>query len=246
LLSLAEINHALSAWLSQEYHQAVHSETGQPPGQRYDTATRFQRSVRLSSVIELFHRREQRVVHRDFSDVTIGRQHFAVDPAFRGDRLEVRFDPYFSDDRPQEVQLYHLDGQYLGVGRLYQRQKGHHGEQGPPETRPPIEPSYLDALQADHRRSGQQQREAGLDFHSARERGCWPLTSFAARLAKLLGRGGGLSALSSDELSALRDFHCRHDRLNERLLRDAVAAAESPTIPHVLFQLQSLFSEGDF
>ena len=246
LLSLAEINSALAAWLSQEYHAAVHSETGQSPQQRYHTATRFQRHVRLTSVIELFHRREQRLVHRDFSDVTIDGRHFAVDPTLRGDRLQVRLDPYHSDDRPQEVQLYDLEGKYLGVGRLYQRQKGHHGEQGPPETRPPIEPSYLDALQADHRRSGQQQRTAGLDFQSARQRGCWPLTSFATRLAKLLGRSGGLSALSSDELSALRDFHCRHDRLNERLLRAAVAAAEQPTIPHVLFQLQSLLSQGDF
>ena len=94
LLSLAEINSALAAWLSQEYHAAVHSETGQSPGQRYHTATRVQRHVRLTSVIELFHRREQRLVHRDFSDVTIDGRHFAVDPSLRGDRLEVRLDPY--------------------------------------------------------------------------------------------------------------------------------------------------------
>lgn len=245
LLSLADINAALAAWLSQEYHAAIHSETGQSPQQRYHAATRFQRSVRLTSVIELFHRREQRVVHRDFSDVTVGGRHFAVDPLFRGDRLEVRIDPYQSDDGPQEVQLYDLDGKYLGVGRLYQRQKGHHGEQQPPTKKPPIEPSYLDALAEDHARSGQQQRQAGLDFHSAKQRGCWPLTSFAARVAKLLGRDGGLSALSSDELAALREFHSAHDHVNERLLRDAVAAAQQPTIAHVLFQLQSLFSQGD-
>lgn len=245
LLTLAEINAALAAWLSQEYHQAVHSETGQPPGQRYEAATRFQRSVRLSSVIELFHRRERRLVHRDFSDVTIDGRHFAVDPRLRGDRLEVRFDPYQSNDAPPEVLLYDLDGKYLGVGRLYQRQKGHHPAQGAPETKPPIEPSYLDALRADHQSSAEQQREAGLDFHSAKQRGCWPLTSFAARLATLLGRSGGLSALSSDELAALRGFHSRHDRLNERLLRAAVASAEQATIPHVLFQLQSLLSQGD-
>jgi transposase InsO family protein len=58
LLSLGDINRALTAWLTQEYHAAVHSETGQSPHERYREATRFQRSVRLQSVMQLFLRRE--------------------------------------------------------------------------------------------------------------------------------------------------------------------------------------------
>ena len=79
---------------------------------------------------QLFQRREQRTVHRDFSDVTLEGQHFAVDPKLRGDRLEVRLDPFQTadpfprTDQPREVQLYSLDGKYLGVGRLYRREKG--------------------------------------------------------------------------------------------------------------------------
>ena len=244
LLSLADINRALSAWLTQEYHAAVHSETGQTPRERHCDATRFRRTVRLQSVMQLFLRREQRTVHRDYSDVTIEGRPFAVDPKLRGDRLEVRFDPFQSGDEPEEVQLYSLDGRHLGVGRFYRREKGYHPQPEPPADKQPIEPAYLDALEAARRASHQQRRHAGLDFHSASRRNVWSLTSFATLIAKLLGRGG-LSALSSDELHALRAFHARHDRLSESLVRDAVAAADALTIPHVLFRLQSLLSQGD-
>jgi transposase InsO family protein len=59
LLTLREINRALAAWLTQEYHLAVHSETGEAPGQRYQAANPVQRSVRIQSVAELFYRRER-------------------------------------------------------------------------------------------------------------------------------------------------------------------------------------------
>ena len=201
LLSLADINRALAAWLEVEYHDAVHSETGQPPRQRYQQATRFQRTVRLQSVTQLFQRREQRVVDRDHSDVTIDHRHFAVDPKLRGDRVEVRFDPFQTGDAPQEVELYRRDnGEFLGVGRLYQRQKGHHPQPQPPADSGPIKGAYLDALEAGRQLRHLQRRQLGLDFHSARSRNVWPLTAFATRIAKLLGRDGGLSALSADEL----------------------------------------------
>jgi transposase InsO family protein len=246
LLSLGDINRALSAWLAQEYHAAVHSETGHTPEARYHQATRIQRHVRLQSVCGLFLRRELRTVDRDYSDVTIDHRHYAVDLKFRGDAVEVRFDPFQTPDEPQEVLLYRRDnGAFLGVGRLYQREKGAHAQPPPATSSAPIEPLYLEALEADHQRHHQRQRQLGLDFHSASRRNVWSLTSFATRFAQLLGRAGGLSALSSDELETLRAFHARHERLHESLLRQAVASAEWPTISHVLFQLQSLLAKGD-
>jgi hypothetical protein len=199
----------------------------------------------------MFQRRDQRTVHRDFSDVTVDSQYFAVDPKLRGDRVEVRFDPFHAGDEPQEIQLYSSDGQYLGVGRLYDREKGHHRQPDPPASQPPIEPTYLDALQAELDANHQQRRQSGLDFQSASARNVWSFSSFATLIAKLLARRGGLSALRPDELDALRAFHARHDRVNESLLRAAVAgaqsrdSAQSPTIPHVLFRLQSLLAQGD-
>ena len=105
LLSLGEINLGLSAWLSQEYHAAVHSETGQTPHERYHAATRLQRAVRLGGVLPLFHRRERRRVHADHCDLQIESGYFAVDPKLRGDRLEVRYDPFLASDELQEAQL---------------------------------------------------------------------------------------------------------------------------------------------
>ena len=244
-LSLGDINRALQAWLTQEYHAAVHSETKQTPHDRYHSAARLQRPVRLQSIIPLFHRREQRTVHRDHSDVTILEQTFAVDPKLRGDVVEVRYDPFQTREALQEVQLYRLDGAYLGLGRRYQRELGHHPQPAPPAQQNPIEPSYLNALQASYEASHQQRRQQGLDFQSAQQRNVWSLSSFAALVARLLGRPAGLSALSRDELDALRAFHARHDRLHETLVRTAVAQAEALTIPHVLWQLQSLLSTGD-
>jgi hypothetical protein len=52
-----------------------------------------------------------------------------------------------------------------------------------------------------------------------------------------------MSGLSSQELEILAAFHARHDRLDEGLLRAALAQAPSPTIPEILFQLQSLLQQ---
>ena len=245
LLSLADINRALTNWLTQEYHQNIHSETGQTPLERYDVATRVQRNVRLQSTLELFHRRERRTVHRDFSDVTIEGQLFAVDPKLRGDRVLVKFDPFQTNPQLSEVQIHSLEGAYLGVGRLYHREKGHHQQPEPIGKSEPIQPAYLDALNAQQDASHQRRRQSGLDFQSASSRNVWSLTSFASLVARLMGRESGLSALSSAELDALRAFHKQHDCVHESLVRAAVAAAEPTTIPHVLWQLQSLLSQGN-
>lgn len=244
LISLAEINVALQAWLAEEYHEAVHSETGEPPAQRYHAATQLHRPVRLQSVVQLFFEREQRKVDNDFCDVRVNNTFFAVDAKYRGDRLEVRWDRFQNDQPLQEVELYSLDGRYLGVGRRYEREKGFHPQPERPAPQPPVEPAYIDALLASHHARQQQRRETGLDFHSAAQRSVWGFNSFAAAVARALGRTG-LSALSPDELDGLRLFHARHDCVNESLLRAAVADAAAPTIPHVLLSLQSRLSQGD-
>ena len=58
--------------------------------------------------------------------------YFAVDPKLKGDKIEVRFDPFPADEQPREVQLYSLGGIYLGVGRRYRREKGYHRQPDPP------------------------------------------------------------------------------------------------------------------
>ena len=240
ILTLEELNHVLAAWLATAYHQDSHSETGQTPHERYHQEPRLIRNVDLSAVLTFFYQRVSRRVNRDFSDVRIDNLFFAVDPTLRGDRVIVEYDPFSS---LEEVQLYSPAGVYLGRGKRYQRERGSHQQPLPATPAEPITPHYLDALRADHEVEQQQRRSQGIDFHSARQRNVWSATSFAHALARLLGRQGGVSGLTAQEMDILAAFHARHDGLNESLLREAFDQAASPTIPEVLFQLQSLLHE---
>ena len=239
ILSLEELNRALAAWLAVAYHQDIHSQTNQTPHERYHHE-RVVRQIDVGAVLSFFHQRLKRKVDADFSDVRIGNRFFQVDPKLRGDRLMVEYDPFSS---LEEVQLYSLEGAFLGVGKRYEREKGSHSQLTPAPDAKSATPHYLDALLAEHEAAQQQQRQQGIDFHSAKQRNEWSLTSFARVFARLLGREGGVSGLSSQEMNTLAAFHASHDRLHEGLLREAFARAESPTIPEVLLQLQSLLHE---
>ena len=145
ILTLDRLNHALAAWLQQSYHQQPHSETGQPPLERYHQGHRFTRHVNLQEVLRYFLRRQRRKVHADFSDVQLEGLFFQVDPRLRGDWVEVRYDPF----NPLEtVLLYSLDGEYLGVGKLHQRQTV--PDQPPPPAAPKPKHNYLDLLIEKH------------------------------------------------------------------------------------------------
>jgi transposase InsO family protein len=240
ILSLDELNGAFLAWLEIEYHQQLHSETGQTPHERYHEDCRFMRQVDLGAVVGFFHRRESRKVNEDHSDVRIGNVFFAVDPKLRGDQVIVHYDAF---SNMQEVQLFSPAGQYLGLGRRYEREKGAHPQ--PEKTKPtgPITPHYLDALRQEHARRQEQQRASGIDYHSARKRNIWSLVGFANKLARLLGRKGGASGMSAQEMDALTAFYARHNRVTEGLLRDAFERAQSSSIPAILFHLQALLQE---
>lgn len=240
ILTLEELNRVLAAWLAIAYHQEVHSQTGQSPHERYHQSSRLVRQVDLGAVLAFFHRRLERKVDEDFSDVRVGSQFFAVDPKLRGDHVVVQYDPF---SPLEEVQLYSVDGAYRGLGKRYERERGSHPPTPTPPKAEPITPHYLNVLRAAHEAAHEKQRQQGIDFHSARQRNEWSMTSFARAFARLMGRTGGVSALTTQEMDSLAAFHARHDRLTESLLRQAFAQAASPTIPEVLFQLQSLLHE---
>jgi transposase InsO family protein len=240
ILTLDQLNGFLTAWLEVAYHEEVHSETDQTPHARYHQPSRQIRHVDLGAVLTFFHERVPRKVDEEFSDVCIGKLFFAVDPKLRGDRVIVHYDPF---GPLEEVQLYSPADAYLGRGKRYQRERGSHQQPKLATPTEPITPHYLDALQAEHEAIQRQRRKQGIDFHSARKRNVWTLANFARLFARLLGRQGGISGLSAQEMDVLDAFHARHDGLTERLLRDAFGQATSPTIPEVLFQLQSLFHE---
>jgi hypothetical protein len=71
-------------------------------------------------------------------------------------------------------------------------------------------------------------------------RRAWPFADFVKTLAGELGRPGGLTAFSSEELQALQQVYSRQSELDGPLLREAVRQAEPKTIPRIVFHLQQL------
>ena len=244
-LSLNELNRALQAWLETDYHTRIHSETREMPQARFEAGRTTKRQVDLNSVKRFFYRRQPRTVCRDHSDVQIDNGFFKVELDLRGDAVIVEYDPFCWEADLQEVKLYNEHGVYLGTGKRYERERGAHPQSKPPQTSGPIEPHYLHALEAQQKTQHAAKRQQGLDFHSAEKRNVWSFSGFAGKLAPLLGRSGGLSAMTADELDALRSFHAKHDRVTESLLCQAVAQADEKSIPQILWQLQILLRQSE-
>ena len=165
---------------------------------------------------------------------------FRVDPQLRGDWVQVRYDPFAE---LETVLLYSDEGEYLGVGRRYQRERP---AVQPPPAKPPGQPKYdyVELLIRKHEQS-LDQRSSGIDYQAALIRGQrrWPFLEFAKQLAAFLGRPGGISAFRNDELETLQKVYTRLSRLDAQMLQQACARARQQTIPEIVFLLQQLHDE---
>ncbi len=237
VLGLDKLNRYFQGWLHADYHQRIHSATSQTPQARYEQNTRFRRHVNLPEVMELFKVKVKRKVNDEFCDVQIDNRFFRVDAKYRDDWVLVSYDPFSWDD---EVRLTSLEGQFLGLGKRYDRERGAHGE---PEVRPkrtPLDHAYLKMLAKRHESDQDHQGEKGPTGRQS-----MPLQRFAAQFSKLLGRKGGVSALSSEEMEQLAAVHRAHDRIDSRLLEQACQMAETKTIAVIVFHLQNLLQKRD-
>ena len=234
-LALDALNRAFSAWLHVSYHQRINAEIQQTPQARYDEGLTVIRSVALDQVLESFHQRAERTVHRDFADVRLHNRYYRVDPRLRGDKVQVRYDPFSSLDT---VQIYSLRDEYLGEGTAHQRETGG-GPASPPSPAPKPKHNVLDLLVRQHEK---QLNEAtrGIDYRHASQPRAWPFGSFVKTFAQLLGRPGGASAFTAGELETLKKTYNRSTGLDEARLKTAFARAEHKTIPYVAQQLHRL------
>ena len=168
---------------------------------------------------------------------------FAVDLKYRGDWVLASYDPF---SRIQEVRLYSLEGQFLQVAPRYERERGTHpfadaaNPKATEET--PLDHEYLKILEERHRQQQQHESQEGLDYHRAHQAHVLSLTQFTAKFARLLGRKGGTSGLSTRELELLGKVHRHHPRITALLLERAFERAEPKTIPVIVFHLQNLLS----
>jgi len=233
ILTLDDLNRSFQAWLELSYHEQIHTETKEAPRARYEAGLGAVRRVDMAKILPFFMKRETRRVHPTFSDVQLGGRLYRVDPRLRGDRIEVRFDPF---GELSIVLLYSQDGVYLGEGRLHERERG---------ADPTIEPSgkaKIDYLGTLRRRAERRLRDhhQGIDFRKTLASPNWPFPAFARTCARLLGRSGELSDWTSEELEALRKTFDRFPQMNSRWLEQAVAAAEPKALPAVLFELRRI------
>jgi transposase InsO family protein len=239
ILELNQLNRAFSAWLEVDYHRTLHSEIAQTPKDRYAAGLIVVRQVDLNEAHTSFMRSEQRRVHRDFSDIQLDKRFYRVDPKLRGDKVEVRYDPFGILGM---VQIYSLDGHYLGEGALHHRERG----EKPGLDSAPSKPknNYLDLLVNEHEELLAAQSR-GIDYRKAVRQRPWPFPEFLKIFARLMGKKGGLSAFGAGELETLKKLYNRDASLDKRRLEQAFAKAQHKTIPYVAYELRQQTTEEE-
>lgn len=89
---LAELNRLFTAWVETGYHRTVHSETGQPPLQRWQAGGPFLLPT-PAALTEAFLWEERRTVTKT-ATVSLHGNTYQVDPTLVGRRVELVFDPF--------------------------------------------------------------------------------------------------------------------------------------------------------
>lgn len=138
--SLADLNRSFTAWLHQQYHHAVHSETGATPAQRYHAEGRATPAkpdpARLRRA---FLWREQRKV-TSFATISLHGNRFEVDAALVGRTIDVLFTPF---------DLTVIEVEYSGrpMGHARPHTIGRHVHPAvKPDAAAPVEPTGIDYL----------------------------------------------------------------------------------------------------
>jgi putative transposase len=234
ILNLSQLNRCLSAWLAVSYHKTVHSETKQTPEKRYQSGLTVIRQVDMQKAIESFLQTVNRTVNRTFSDIQLEKRFYRVDPKLRGDRVQVKYDPFSSWDT---VKIYSLHGQYLATGALYDRKA--QIASGPEQTSLKPKHSYTELLIRQHKKILAQQTGT-IDYRKLVQSRPWPFHEFAKTAAQLMGKKAGLADLSAGELEQLKKVYNQSVAINRQMLKQAFENALYPTVPYIIRELKYL------
>jgi putative transposase len=232
ILSLDQLNRGFSAWMAVSYHESKSAETGQTPQKRYQQGLTAIRQVDMGRVIESFMQTAFRTVNRTFSDVQLNKRFYQVDPKLRGDRVQVRFDPFASWDG---VKLYSLKDEYLGTGVLHNRSTAP-TTPAPVRTKP--EHSFIDLWIRQHKEALNAQ--AGIDYRKVLQQRTWPFYEFAKTVARLMGRRAGLTGLSSAELETLKKVYNQSRDITRKMVEQAFEKAQKPALAYIILELKQL------
>jgi transposase InsO family protein len=238
-ISLDELNRALSAWICVDYHDSIHSETAQTPTDRYHTGLTVIRHVEMDQVLSSFMRKVTRVVHKDFSDISLDKRLYRVDPTLRGDKVWVHYDPFSSTDT---VQIHSIKGEYLGSGLLHHRESA----QAPFPPQPAAKPKHnlIDILVREH----QEQLAAntrGIDYRKIVSVRPWPFHAFLKAFARLLGKKEGICAFTAQELETLKKLYNQNGQLSESMFTQAFARVHDKSFPHLVHEIKHILQNKE-
>jgi putative transposase len=138
---LTELNRLFTAWVETVYHRAVHSETGQPPIERWLGS--IPKPLPLPSPADLreaFLWSEFRTVTKT-STVSLHGNSYEVDPMLAGMRIEPVFDPFDLTDI--EVRA---SGKTLGKAVPHHVGRHAHPKASPETPAEPASPTGIDYL----------------------------------------------------------------------------------------------------
>jgi putative transposase len=133
IANLDEMNRLFTAWVETVYHQRVHTETGQPPLQRWLAGAPFAQPT-PQQLYEAFLWSEHRQVRKTATVSLLGTA-YCVDPFLVGRRVELVFDPF---------DMAHVEVRHNGkpMGLATPQVIGHHAHpKARPEQPDPIPPT---------------------------------------------------------------------------------------------------------
>ena len=136
--SLPELNALFTAWVEQVYHQRVHTETDMPPLARF-LAADPPVPTPAALLTEAFRWGEWRTVTKT-ATVSLHGNHYEVDAALAGSKVELVFDPFDLSD----IDVHHHG---RGVGKAVPFRIGRHVHpKAHTDTPPPQVPTGIDYL----------------------------------------------------------------------------------------------------
>jgi len=237
ILTLKQLNRYLSAWLAVSYHKTIHSETKQPPEKRYQSGLTVIRQVDMGKAIESFMQSVNRTVNRIFSDIQLDKRFYRVDPKLRGDRVEVKYDPFASWDT---VHIHSLAGEYLATGTLHDRTSPIPGQVEQKPKKP--KHSYTELLLRQHKQM-LAEKTGGIDYRKVVANRSWPFHEFAKTVAQLMGKKAGLADLTAGELESLKKTYNQSLSINRHMVKAAFEQAPYPTVPYIVRELKQLIGK---
>lgn len=212
LLTLDELNAYFEAWLAERYRVDVHSETGEPPAERFAAHATLRPAPDLAQLDELLRLRKRAKVHKKWSTVEVDTVRYVVDAALRGRRVHVLYDPF--------------DPAYVLVeydGRIVQRATPLRPGEVPPELREPQQPEatvdYLALLRADY--EARMQRElSAIDLRPRNAPAELSLDELVSRLESCRGQ-----VLSVPEHRVVSAFQRKLRPINPQVARETMQSA---------------------